>query len=68
VVGLEVNIERTKYMVVSRHQNLGQNHNSLISNRCFENGVKFRYLVVIVTSRNCIHEKIKRRFNSGNSC
>jgi hypothetical protein len=25
-VGLEVNTEKAKYMVVSRHQNVGQNH------------------------------------------
>jgi hypothetical protein len=26
-VGLEVNAEKTKYMLMSRHQNAGQNHN-----------------------------------------
>jgi hypothetical protein len=26
-VGLEVNAEETKYMLLSRHQNAGQNHN-----------------------------------------
>jgi hypothetical protein len=26
-IGLEVNTEKTKYMVVSRHQNVGQNRN-----------------------------------------
>jgi hypothetical protein len=31
-VGLEVNSERTKYMVMFRHQNQGQNHNLLIAN------------------------------------
>jgi hypothetical protein len=25
-VGLEVNAEKTKYMLLSRHQNAGQNH------------------------------------------
>jgi hypothetical protein len=25
-IGLEVNIEKTKYMPLSRHQNVGQNH------------------------------------------
>jgi hypothetical protein len=33
VVGLEVNTERTKYLVISRHQTVGQNHNLLISNK-----------------------------------
>jgi hypothetical protein len=36
-VGLEVNAEKTKYMLLSRHQNAGQNHAINISNRLFEN-------------------------------
>jgi hypothetical protein len=34
-VGLEVNTEKTKYMLLSRHQNAGQNHNIKIANRSF---------------------------------
>jgi hypothetical protein len=30
-VGLEVNTEKSKYIVVSHHQNVGQNHNLLIA-------------------------------------
>jgi hypothetical protein len=30
-VGLEVNTEKTKYMLLSRHQNAGQNHDINIS-------------------------------------
>jgi hypothetical protein len=36
-VGLEVNIEKTKYMLPSHHQNAGQNRDIKIANRCFEN-------------------------------
>jgi hypothetical protein len=36
-VGLEVNAEETKFMLLSRHQNAGQNHDIKIGNRCFEN-------------------------------
>jgi hypothetical protein len=36
-VGLEMNVERTKYMLLSRHQNAGQNRNINIANRSFEN-------------------------------
>jgi hypothetical protein len=31
-VGLEVNAEKTKHMLLSRHQNAGQNHNIKIGN------------------------------------
>jgi hypothetical protein len=32
-VGLEINIEKTKYMLLSRHQNVGQNRDIKIANR-----------------------------------
>jgi hypothetical protein len=34
-VGLEVNVEKTKYMLVSRDQNAGQNRDTQIANRTF---------------------------------
>ncbi|PNF32661.1 hypothetical protein B7P43_G13126, partial [Cryptotermes secundus] len=40
-VGLEVNTEKTKYMLLSRHQNAGQNHDIKIGNRSFENAAQF---------------------------
>jgi hypothetical protein len=42
-VGLEVNAEKTKYMLLSRHQNAGQIHDIKIANRCFENVAQFKY-------------------------
>jgi hypothetical protein len=36
-VGPEINAERTKYMVMSRHPNSGQNQNIRIANESFEN-------------------------------
>jgi hypothetical protein len=35
-VVIEVNTEKTKYMLLSRHQNAGQNHDIKIANRSFE--------------------------------
>jgi hypothetical protein len=35
-IGLEVNAEKTKYVVMSRNQNAGQNHNIKIDSKSFE--------------------------------
>jgi hypothetical protein len=40
-VGLEVNTKKTKYMLLSRHQNAGQNHDMNTANRSFENVAQF---------------------------
>jgi hypothetical protein len=58
----------TKYMLLSRHQNAGQNHDIERANRCFENVAQFRYLGTNVTNQNLIKEEINRRLNSGNDC
>jgi hypothetical protein len=67
-VGLEINAEKTKYMLLSRHQNVGQNRDINIANRSFENVSQFKYLGTTVRNQNLIQEKIKRRLNSGNAC
>jgi hypothetical protein len=41
-VGLEVNTQKTKYMLLSRHQDAGQNQDIKIADRCFENVAQFR--------------------------
>jgi hypothetical protein len=66
-VGLEVNAEKTKYMLLSRYRNEGQNHDIKIANRCFEIVAQFKYLGTTVTYQNLIHEEIKIRLNSGNA-
>jgi hypothetical protein len=43
-VGLEVNVEKTKYMLVSRDQNAGQNWEIKVGSRSFENVSQFKYL------------------------
>jgi hypothetical protein len=67
-VGLEVNVEKTKYVLLFRHQNAGKNHNIKIGDRSFENVAQFKYLGTTVTNLNLIQEEMKRRLNSGNTC
>jgi hypothetical protein len=67
-VGLEINVGNTKYMLLSRHQNAGQNRDVRIANRSFENISQFKYLGTTVTSKNLIQDEIKWRLNSGNAC
>jgi hypothetical protein len=43
-VGLEVKVDKTKYMLVSRDQNAGQNREVKIGNGSFENASQFKYL------------------------
>jgi hypothetical protein len=67
-VGLEVNAEKIKYMLLSHHQNAGQNHDINTANRCFENVAKSKYFGTTVTNQNLVQAEIKRRLNSGNAC
>jgi hypothetical protein len=41
-VGLEVNPEKTKYMIMSRSQKIGQKHSTKVANRSLEDVAKFR--------------------------
>jgi hypothetical protein len=67
-IGLEINAEKTKYMIMSRHPNSGQNQNIRIANESFENVAKFKYLGTTLTYQNGIHNETKNRLNSGNAC
>jgi hypothetical protein len=62
-IGLEVNAEKTKYMVMSRDQNAGQNHKIKIDNKLFERVEQFKNLGTALRYKSCFHEVIKSRLN-----
>jgi hypothetical protein len=61
-VDLEINAEKTKYMLLSRHQNAGQIHD-----RYFQNVAQLKYLGRTLKNQNSIEEEIKRSLNWGNA-
>ncbi|KAJ4432545.1 hypothetical protein ANN_21168, partial [Periplaneta americana] len=67
-IGLEVNPEKTTYMIMSRDQNIVRNGNIKIGDLSFEEVEKFKYLGATVTNINDTREEIKRRINMGNAC
>jgi hypothetical protein len=67
-IGLEINAEKTKYMIMSRHPNSEQNQNIKITNELSENVAKFKYMGTTLRNQNDIHDEIKSRLNSGNAC
>jgi sorting nexin-29 len=66
-IGLQINAEKMKYMIMSHHLNLGPNQNMRITNESFENVTKFKYLGMTLTNQNDIHDEIKSRLNLGNA-
>jgi len=55
-IGLEVNVDKTKYMVRSRDQNAGQNQNINIGNGSFGSLEEFKYLGTTLTDQNSIQK------------
>jgi hypothetical protein len=66
--GLEVNTEKTMYMVMSRDENAGQNGYIQMGNKSFDTVEQFKYLGTTLTNQNSILAKIKSRLKSGNAC
>jgi len=67
-IGLEVNVDKSKYMLMSRVQNAGQSHSIKIDNSSFEKLEVFRYLGTTLTNQNSFQEEFKSRLKSGNAC
>ena len=66
--GLEVNADKTKYMVMSREQTAGLSHTVKVDNSSIERVEEFKYWGKTLTNQNSIKEEIKSRLKLGNAC
>jgi hypothetical protein len=66
--GLEVNADKTKYMIMSRNQNAGPSHNVKIGYISVERVEEFKYLGKTLTKQSSLRKEIKSRLKSGNAC
>jgi len=66
--GLEVNTDKTKYIIMSRDQNVGRSHSMKIDNSSTGRAEEFKYLGTMLTNQNSIQEEIKSRLKLGNAC
>jgi len=65
-MGLLVNAEKAKYMVVTRESE--DSFNLKIENNEFEQVKEFKYLGVTLNNKNIMHEEINVRLNAANRC
>jgi hypothetical protein len=63
-----MNKEKTKYMLMSRSQKIGQKHSIKTAKSSFGDVAKFKHLRTTLTDQNCMHEEINSRLNSENAC
>jgi len=65
-MGLEVNVDITKHMVMSRDPNAGRSHNRKRDNNSFEMVEQFKYLGKTLKNQNS--EENKNILELGNTC
>ena len=67
-IGLEVNADKTKYMVMSRDRNAGWGHSVKTDDSSIERVEEFKYLGTTLKDQNSIQEVIKSCSKLGNAC
>ena len=67
-IGLEVNADNIKYMIMSRDQNAGRSHSMKIDNSSIDMVEEFKNLGTTLINKNSIQEEIKSSLKVGNAC
>ena len=67
-IGLEVNADKTKYVVMSREQTAGLSHTMKVDNSSIERVEELKYLGTTLTNQNSIQKEIKSRLKLVNAC
>ena len=65
---LEINADKSKYMVMSRDQNAGRSHSMKNDNSSIERVEEFKYLGTTLTNQISIQEDVKNRLKLRNAC
>ena len=65
--GLEVNTDKSQYMIKSRDQNAERSHSVKTDNSSVEVVEELKYLETTLTNQNSIQEEIQSRLKSGNA-
>jgi len=66
--GLEVNADKTKYVIMSRDKNTGRSFSMKTDNSSIESVEEFKHLGTTLKNQNYIQEEIKSRLKLGNAC
>jgi len=64
---LEVNVDKTMHMLISRDQNAARSHNIKIEDNSFERVEQVKYIGTTLTDQNSIQGEIKSRLKSGDA-
>ena len=68
-IGLEINTEKTEYMVVQRKVPLNNQNSGLeVEGHTFKRIQQFKYLGAMLTQQNEINNEVKARIQAGNRC
>jgi hypothetical protein len=58
-IGLEVNADKTKYVIMSRNKHVGRSHSMKTDNSSFERVEEFKYFGTTLTYKTLFRKKLR---------